>query len=74
MSDKNEKTVEIYVRMAEEDSKNFDSVDSESDLIFLDTFLSQLELGASVADLGCGIGFLADYFVKKVRPQCAASP
>lgn len=65
MSDKNKKAVEIYNRIAEEYSKNFDNIDSEDDLVFLNTFLSYLKLNSYIVDIGCGTGFSAGYFVKK---------
>lgn len=65
MNDKNKKAVEIYDKIAEEYSKNFDSIDSESDLVFLNAFLSHLQLNSYVVDIGCGTGFSAGYFVKK---------
>lgn len=63
--DKNKKAVEIYDKIAEEYSKNFDSIDSESDLVFLNTFLLDLQPSSYVVDLGCGTGFSAGYFAKK---------
>ncbi len=65
MSDKNKKAVEIYDRIAEEYSRNFDSVDSEGDLVFLNAFLTHLKPNSYVVDIGCGTGFSAGYFVKK---------
>lgn len=65
MNDKNKKAVEIYDKIAEEYSKNFDSVDSESDLVFLNAFLSHLHQNSYIVDIGCGTGFSAGYFVKK---------
>jgi len=63
--DKNKKAVEIYDRIAEEYSKNFDSIDSESDLVFLNTFLAHLKPNSYIVDIGCGTGFSAGYFVKR---------
>lgn len=65
MDNKNKKAVEIYDKIAEEYSKNFDSIDSESDLVFLNTFLSHLKQNSCIVDIGCGTGFSAGYFVKK---------
>jgi SAM-dependent methyltransferase len=65
MNDKNKKAVEIYDRIADEYSKNFDSIDDESDLIFLNTFLSHLKQNSYIVDIGCGTGFSAGYFMKK---------
>lgn len=65
MNNKNKKAVEIYDKIAEEYSKNFDSIDSESDLVFLNTFLSHLKPNFYIVDIGCGTGFSAGYFVKK---------
>lgn len=65
MSDKNEKAIEIYDKIAEEYSKNFDSIDSESDLVFLNSFLLHLQPNSYIVDIGCGTGFSVSYFVKK---------
>ncbi len=66
MDDKNKKAVKVYDKIAEEYSRNFDRIDSESDLIFLNTFLSYLQPDSYVVDIGCGTGFSAGYFAKKV--------
>src|SRR3989338_8114641 len=65
MNDKNKKAVEIYDRIVEEYSKNFDSIDSESDLVFLNAFLAHLRPNSYIVDIGCGTGFSSSYFVKK---------
>jgi len=65
MNNKNKKAVAIYDKIAEEYSKNFDSIDSESDLVFLNTFLSHLKQNSYIVDIGCGTGFSVGYFVKK---------
>jgi SAM-dependent methyltransferase len=65
MNDKNIKAVKIYDLIAEEYSKNFDSIESEDDLIFLNTFLSYLKPNSYVVDIGCGTGFSAGYFFEK---------
>ena len=65
MNDKNKKAVEIYDRIAEEYSKNFDGVDSESDLVFLNAFLAHLRPNSYIVDIGCGTGFSSGYFAKK---------
>lgn len=63
--DKNKKAVEIYDQIAEEYSRNYDSIDDEEDLIFLNSFLSYLKPHSYIVDIGCGTGFSAGYFVKK---------
>ena len=65
MSDKNRKAVEIYDRIAEEYSRNFDSIDSPGDLVFLNAFLRYLKPDSHIVDIGCGTGFSAGYFAKK---------
>jgi predicted TPR repeat methyltransferase len=65
MNDKNKKAVEIYDKIAEEYSKNFDCINSEDDLVFLNTFLSHLQPNSHIVDIGCGTGFSAGYFVNK---------
>ncbi len=65
MNNKNKKAIEIYDEIAEEYAKNFDGFASESDLLYLNAFLSHLEPHSHVVDLGCGTGFSAGYFGKK---------
>jgi SAM-dependent methyltransferase len=62
MDDKNKHAVEIYNLIAEDYSKNYDSIDGEEDLIFLKTFLNYLTKGDLIADIGCGTGFSANWF------------
>lgn len=64
MDEKNKRAVEIYNEIAEEYSKNYDSIDGEEDLIFLRTFLAHLSPGSSLIDLGCGTGFSTGWFKK----------
>lgn len=65
MDDKNKKAVEIYDSIAEDYAKKYDPIDGEEDLIFLNTFLSYLNSGSFIADIGCGTGFSSGYFTKK---------
>lgn len=57
MSDKNQQAIEIYNAIAHNYAQTFDSVDSEEDLRFPNTFASYLTPGSSVLDLGCGTGY-----------------
>jgi len=61
---KNKKVIEIYDQIAEDYTKTYDKIDSEDDLIFLNVFLTYLDPGSQVVDLGCGTGFSAGYFEK----------
>ena len=65
MNDKNKKAVGIYDLIAEEYSRNFDSIDSPGDLVFLNAFLRYLKPDSHIVDIGCGTGFSAGYFAKK---------
>lgn len=64
MDEKNKKAIEIYDIIAEDYAKRFDSIESNDDLIFLNTFLSYLTLDSNIVDLGCGTGFSSGYFQK----------
>ncbi|MDP3763134.1 MAG: class I SAM-dependent methyltransferase [bacterium] len=65
MKDKNKNAIEIYDKIAEDYSKNYDSIDSEEDLIFLKTFISKLKPHSYIVDLGCGTGFSTGWFAKQ---------
>ena len=62
--DKNKYAIRIYDLIAEDYAKNYDSIGSDEEMIFPNTFLSYLQKGDHVVDLGCGTGFSASYFVK----------
>ena len=64
MDDKNKNAVGIYDEIAEEYSKNYDSIDGEEDLLFLKSFISHLKPKSHIVDIGCGTGFSAGWFVK----------
>jgi predicted TPR repeat methyltransferase len=64
VDDKNQNAIRIYDLIAEDYAKNFDGIDSPEDMIFPDVFLSYLEKGSHIVDLGCGTGFSSGYFVK----------
>lgn len=64
MDDKNKNAIEVYDLIAEDYAKKFDPIESDDDLIFPNAFLSHLEPGAKIVDLGCGTGFSAGYFTK----------
>jgi len=64
MDNKNKNAIEVYDLIAEDYAKKFDPIESDDDLIFPNTFLSHLELGSKIVDLGCGTGFSAGYFTK----------
>jgi len=65
MDNKNRKAINIYDNIAEEYSKNYDSIDGEEDLIFLKTFILHLHPNSHIVDIGCGTGFSAGWFVNK---------
>ena len=65
MDYKNKNTVEIYDEIADDYAKNYDSIDGEEDLIFLNTFLSYLPHNSYLVDIGCGTGFSAEWLVQK---------
>ena len=65
MDEKNKNAVEIYDEIAEDYAKNYDSIDGEEDLIFLNTFLSHVPRGSYLVDIGCGTGFSAEWLVQK---------
>ncbi len=62
MDEKNKKAVEIYNKIAQDYAANYDSIDSEEDLVFLKTFISYLTPKAHIVDIGCGTGFSAGWF------------
>ncbi len=62
---KNHNVIDIYNKVAAEYARRYDPIESEGDLVFLNTFLSYLEPGSHVVDLGCGTGFSAGYFERK---------
>lgn len=64
---KNKKVIKIYDQIAENYAKTYDKIDSEDDLIFLNVFLTYLDPGSFIVDLGCGTGFSAGYFEKHNR-------
>jgi len=64
MDEKNKNAVKIYDEIAEEYSKNYDSIDGEEDLVFLKAFISHVAPESYVVDLGCGTGFSTGWFVK----------
>ncbi len=64
MIDKNKHAVDIYDSIAEDYAKRFDPIESDEDLRFPNRFLSHLQTGNSIIDLGCGTGFSAGYFSK----------
>lgn len=62
---KNKEAVEIYDVIAEDYARNFDTIDSEDDLIFPNTFLSHVKPQGHIIDIGCGTGFSAGYFSQR---------
>lgn len=65
MDEKNKNAIEIYDAIAEDYAKNYDTIDGEEDLVFLNTFLSYLPHNSHLVDLGCGTGFAAQWLVQK---------
>lgn len=64
MDNKNKKAIEIYDVIAEDYARRFDSIESDADMIFPNTFLSYLSVDSDIVDLGCGTGFTSGYFQK----------
>lgn len=64
LSMKNKHVIDVYNQIAEEYSRRYDPIESDEDLVFLNTFLKHVKRHSHIVDLGCGTGYSAGYFAQ----------